>query len=186
MHHFGQTKQKHQVPDMKQNGFSSVHHFPRRGDRSPTLATFVHSAKLARSINRLIFNNWPNEELQKKLYTGAVESSFADPETECFKAVDDDSREIIDYVVLSRKQPSKKLSSIHGSENAQEGVPDGLNPGLMGEVMSATAGIAMEVEGMDRLGEFLLCVVLNKGMLIVDRGGVHVCEAKLSNTRNRL
>lgn len=115
----------------------------------PTLADLIHSAKLVLSVNRLIFNNWPNDELQKKtLYKGAIESAYADPAAECFKAVDVDSNEIIGYFVLSRKRPSREQTSAgDDSEHAGRSMPDGLNPGLIGEVSNATAGIAKEVEG---------------------------------------
>lgn len=72
----------------------------------PTLANLFHSAKLPLSINRLIFNKWPNEELQIKLYTDTVEGAIADPDTVSFKAVDDSNR-IIGYLVLSRRKLSK-------------------------------------------------------------------------------
>ncbi|KAJ5730573.1 uncharacterized protein N7483_005081 [Penicillium malachiteum] len=34
-------------------------------DDLPFLGKFIHSAKLALSINRLLYLNWPNEELQR-------------------------------------------------------------------------------------------------------------------------
>ena len=124
----------------------------------PTLASFTHSSKLALSINRLIFQPWPNEPVQRALYTHAVESAYEDPSMKCFKAVEDESNEIIGYFVIARRQPVSSKgepSTDTNSHNASGGqdMPDGLNLGLLTEVNKATAEIAKDTEGIDRLGK---------------------------------
>ena len=128
----------------------------------PTLASFIHSSKLALSINRVIFQQWPNEPLQRTLYTNAVESAYEDPSMECFKAVEE-SNEIIGYIVIARKKPvgsKDKPSTDTDNQNVSGGqdIPDGLNPGLLTEVNNATVEIAKDTEDLDRFGKTYLSI----------------------------
>lgn len=119
----------------------------------PFLASFIHAAKLRLSINRLIFNDWPNDAFQKQMYSDAVQSGYSASSTECFKAVHSDSNEIIGYFVLGRRrQPAEETSIGAGSEDSNNVIPEGLNPGLFREVMDATTQIAKEREAIDRFG----------------------------------
>ncbi|KAJ5769433.1 hypothetical protein N7520_003992 [Penicillium odoratum] len=120
----------------------------------PALTNLIHSAKLALSINRLIFLNWPNEKLQVTLYSRAVQGGYDDPVTECFKAVDNETQEIIGYIVLERKTPQDSQES----EKTERSVPDGLNPPLLADVENATRQIAKEVNDMHRFDVIYMCV----------------------------
>ncbi|CAI7624250.1 unnamed protein product [Penicillium manginii] len=124
----------------------------------PLLAKFVHASKLRLSINRLLFEDWPNETIQMKMYTDAVTSGFKDPNTECFKAVDTDSNEIIGYFVLARKRPAQKLPEYELGANPDQETPEGLNPSLFAEVMTASAEIAKATENMDFFHLIYICV----------------------------
>lgn len=80
---------------------------------------------------------------------------------ECFKAVEEESNEIIGYFVIARKQPvsSKGESAADANDqNASGGqdIPDGLNPGLLTEVNNATAQIAKDTDGIERFGKSFL------------------------------
>ncbi|KAJ5668525.1 uncharacterized protein N7477_007095 [Penicillium maclennaniae] len=92
------------------------------------------------------------------MYTSAVRGGYADPSMESFKAVDSDSDEIIGYFVLARKQPAKDTSADAEKGESYPVVPDGLNPGLFGEVMNATRQISRETEGIDRFEIVYMCV----------------------------
>ncbi|KAJ5965712.1 hypothetical protein N7481_012426 [Penicillium waksmanii] len=124
----------------------------------PFLAKFIHASKLRLSINRLLFENWPNETIQMKMYTGAVTSGFKDPATESFKAVDTESNEIIGYFVLARKRPAQDLPEYELGANPDQGTPKGLNPSLFAEVMTASAEIAKATENKDFLDLVYICV----------------------------
>jgi hypothetical protein len=118
----------------------------------PFLANLTHAAKLSLSINRLIFENWPNEVLQKEMYSNAVLRGYSEPSLECFKAVDANSNEIIGYFVLARKQPVEEDLIDNGNEASRQATPDGLNRGLYGELITATTKIAKRTEAIDRFG----------------------------------
>ncbi|KAJ5594053.1 uncharacterized protein N7459_000261 [Penicillium hispanicum] len=125
----------------------------------PTLARFIHDAKLALSINRLIFLDWPNEPVQSRQYTSAVQSGYDDPSIECFKAVDNHSQEIIGYFVLGRKRSVEKTPPIDiKNDDSKADVPEGLNPALLAEVVNATSLIARETEDIDRYELIYMCV----------------------------
>jgi hypothetical protein len=132
-------------------------HTVSRVERSdlPFLAKFIHSAKLSLSINRLLYQPWPNDPVQQKQYTGAVEGAFADSSMECFKAIDGDSNAIIGYIVLTKKTATKEDSmALSQSESANNGrnVPEGMNPGVLAEVSAANIAISKTTENMDRYG----------------------------------
>lgn len=118
----------------------------------PFLANFIHAAKLSLSINRLIFKDWPNEALQKQVYSNAVQDGYSNPLMKCFKAVDVDSNEIVGYFVLARKRPVKKSLTDSGSEGVQQAIPDGFNLGLFRELTNATIQIAKQTDAIDRFG----------------------------------
>ncbi|KAJ5572502.1 hypothetical protein N7450_009486 [Penicillium hetheringtonii] len=124
----------------------------------PFLAEFIHAAKLRLTINRLLFEDWPNDPVQTKMYTNAVRSGFKDPDTEGFKAVDNNSKEIVGYFVLARKRPSQKPPQYEIREISSQGTPEGLNPLLFAEVMAASAKIEKEVEGTDHFDLVYICV----------------------------
>jgi hypothetical protein len=122
------------------------------------LAKFIHSAKLSLSINRLLYQPWPNDPVQKKQYTGAVEGAFADSSMECFKATNGDSNTIIGYIVLARKTATKEdLMAPAQSESSDNGQnvpePEGMNPGVLAEVSTANIAISKATENFDRYGK---------------------------------
>jgi hypothetical protein len=108
----------------------------------PTLATLVGASKLALTINRLLFKDWPNEVAQKPLYTGAVEGGFADPSVTNLKAVDNETGEIVGYLGLTRKRPAVTATEKKKEEEKAPGdlpsqVPFGIVPEVLKEVVRA-------------------------------------------------
>lgn len=124
------------------------------GSDLPFLAKFIHSAKLSLSINRLLYQPWPNNPVQEKQYTAAVEGALADSSMECFKATDGDLNAIIGYIVLARKTATKG-DSMAPTQSADNGhnVPEGMNPGLLAEVSAANISISQATENIDRYGK---------------------------------
>ncbi|KAJ5116131.1 hypothetical protein N7456_000479 [Penicillium angulare] len=125
----------------------------------PTLGNFLHSAKLALSINRLIFLNWPNDKLQISLYSKAVKSGHENPSAECFKAVDNNTQEIIGYIVLGKKAPEEPEQDTGKERDAPtQAPPEGLNPPLLAEVNGAVGGVLKTVQDKDRFEITYMCV----------------------------
>lgn len=154
----------------------------------PFLAKFIHASKLRLSINRLLFEEWPNETIQMKMYTGAVTYGFKDPATESFKAVDTESNEIIGYFVLARKRPAQELPEYELGANPDQGTPEVLNPSLFAEIMTASAEIAKATENTDFLGRSLESFNQLRERLqhsnIQGRLGLYLCGAAVSETWN--
>jgi hypothetical protein len=130
---------------------------PAESSDLPFLAKFIHSAKLSLSINRLLYQPWPNDPVQKQQYRGAVEGAFADSSMECFKATDGHSNVIIGYIVLARKM-APKGGSMGPSQSADNGhnVPEGMNPGVLAEVSAANIAISKATENIDRYGKIFM------------------------------
>ncbi|KAJ6016219.1 hypothetical protein N7540_010810 [Penicillium herquei] len=122
----------------------------------PFLGKFIHSAKLALSINRLLYLNWPNDELQSTQYSRAVNSGYHDPSSECFKAIDNATQEIVGYIVITTE--SKKSVNPLDQKTDPKPIPEGLNPPLLAEINHAVSEIAKETEEMDRFEITYMCV----------------------------
>lgn len=118
-----------------------------------TLAEFIHSSKLSLAINGFLYDDWPNEAAQKPIYRQAVESSFNNPESHCLKAVDQESGDILGYLVLTRKRPGQGSSPEEESTAGQE-VPEGMNRDVFCAVAQAVNIINQETDKLDRLGKY--------------------------------
>lgn len=120
----------------------------------PTIAEFVHESKLALTINRVLFYDWPNDAAQRPVYRNAVESSFRDPDSETLKVIDNESGSIVGHLVLSRKTPAKAKSATVTAEGSDEKpkAPDGMNQ----EVFDTVKKYAPEMDtekNVDHLGK---------------------------------
>ncbi|OJJ96420.1 hypothetical protein ASPACDRAFT_63354 [Aspergillus aculeatus ATCC 16872] len=130
----------------------------------PFLAEFIHSAKLSLSINRLLYQPWPNETVQRKQYTGAVEGAFADASMECFKATTEgDLNAIIGYMVLAKKTATKQdpLAPVPAKSVPPDNLPsapEGMNPGVLAEVSAANVEVGRATENIDRYELIYMCV----------------------------
>ncbi|RSL58694.1 hypothetical protein CEP54_007634 [Fusarium duplospermum] len=118
----------------------------------PILTEFVHSSKLGLAINRLLYLDWPNDAAQKPVYRRAVESSFNDDTVQCLKAVDEESNELVGYLVLTPKTPTaaRKDTEI-GSDVEEQGVPEGMHAGVWSAVNNAATEINRQTESLDHL-----------------------------------
>ncbi|RTE70522.1 hypothetical protein BHE90_015089 [Fusarium euwallaceae] len=88
----------------------------------------------------------------KPLYRHAVESSFNNDTTQCLKAVDEESNELVGYLVLTPKTPveARKDTEI-GSDVEEQGVPEGMHAGVWSAVNNAAAEIKRETDSLDHL-----------------------------------
>ncbi|KAM0544661.1 hypothetical protein ACHAPJ_011722 [Fusarium lateritium] len=114
----------------------------------PVLGDFLYSSKLALSINRLLIKDWPNEENQRKNYSGSIESSLSDPTMECLKAVDDTSGSIVGFVVLGKSSAQTKPPG-DDERSPKRNAPDWMNSDLFNEVMEGAAYLDQQSEAFD-------------------------------------
>ncbi|KAJ5733718.1 hypothetical protein N7493_002504 [Penicillium malachiteum] len=99
----------------------------------PFLGKFIHSAKLALSINLL-----------KSRHFG-----FHGTSAECFKTIDNVTGEIVGYIdITAKSQEAENLSD--KKPDPKSPIPEGLNPPLLAEVNNAVGEIAKETDGMER------------------------------------
>ena len=122
----------------------------------PTVGRFLYSQKLALTVNRLLFKDWPNEAAQMPVYTSAVEGGLKDPSTEGLKVIDDESREIVGYIALTRRRPVKQEPpTVQGNGDAKQNIPEFFNPDVLSMVLTAVNEINKEIEGIDHFGSVL-------------------------------
>lgn len=135
---------------------ATINIVPAEASDIPTLGTdLLYHQKLALTINRLLFRDWPNETTQKAIYIGAVESAFNDSNVECLKAVDEHG-DIIGYLALTRRQPTNTVppsdAASTGGEGGKQDVPDFFNPDVLSPVQSAVADINQETQNTEHYG----------------------------------
>lgn len=116
----------------------------------PVLAAYLHTSKLNLAINRFIFENWPNDAVQKAKYTKAIEGSLDDPTTISLKVVNDNTGEIIAYMFLTPRM-SGKSTKLQNS-TTDEGQSDGLDAEVAATVMKVVAEINEQWANVDYLG----------------------------------
>ncbi|RSM07408.1 hypothetical protein CEP52_005261 [Fusarium oligoseptatum] len=125
---------------------------PVAGPDLSLLAEFVHSSKLCLTINRLLYLDWPNEAAQKHQYRRAVESSFNNDTIQCLKAVDEESNELVGYLVLTPKTPVEESRDTEiGIDVEEQGVPEGMHAGVWSAVNNAAAEINRQTDSLDQL-----------------------------------
>lgn len=121
----------------------------------PTLADFLYTSKLSLSINRLLYKDWPNEAAQRTNYAGAIEGGFKDPASECLKAVDGETGDVLGFVVLT-KRLSQKVEQVGGNGQAEAPkVPESMNPVVFRAVVQASAELGGETKSIDHFGKHL-------------------------------
>ncbi|RSL74664.1 hypothetical protein CEP51_011502 [Fusarium floridanum] len=99
-----------------------------------------------------VLAEFPNDAAQKPLYKRAVKSSFNNDTVQCLKAVDEESNELVGYLVLTPKTPveARKVTEI-GSDFEEQGVPEGMHAGVWSAVNKAAAEIKRETDSLDHL-----------------------------------
>ncbi|KAJ1714208.1 acyl-CoA N-acyltransferase [Aspergillus flavus] len=114
----------------------------------PALGELLYTSKLALTINRLLFKNWPNEATQRQNYLGALEGIDVDsPKSRT--VVDNDTGEVIGHLALNRRRPVEKLEQSQG-ETKKPYLPNFFAPEVVTAVLEAVATINEEVKTFDR------------------------------------
>jgi hypothetical protein len=142
---------------------SSIH--PVTPDDLPTLIQFLHESKLALTINRLLWKDWPNDICQRPQYINAIESSFKSESCEIFKAVEDESGSIVGHLVLTLRKPA--TSEVKGAVEEGDGKPK-IPKGINEEILAVVATFAAEVDTLkdvEHLGESFPLLLFGKNVL---------------------
>lgn len=117
----------------------------------------LYTQKLGLTINRLLFKNWPNEEVQRKNYTSTLAN--LDPATmEPLTVVENASGEIVGHLTMTRKKPAPKdegPSNGSGSGNGkEEEIPNHFNPDVLSTVMKVANELDAVMKDTDHIGTF--------------------------------
>lgn len=120
------------------------------GDIAET-GELLFTQKLGLTINRLLFKNWPNEEVQRKNYTTTLAN--LDPDTmESLTVVENASGDIVGHLSMSRKKPAPKADENSGNGNEGE-VPDHFNADVLATVMNVAGELDAVMKDTDHIGE---------------------------------
>lgn len=121
----------------------------------PELGDLLYTSKLALTINRLLFKNWPNEAVQRQNYLGALEGIEVDsPDSRT--VVDNVTGKVIGHLALNRYRPVEEPEQPREEIQKQE-PPDFFVPEVVTAVLEAVATIKEEVKTTDRYGKHLSC-----------------------------
>jgi hypothetical protein len=135
---------------------TSVSVLPVTGTDISVLADFLYTSKLCLSINRLLYKDWPNESAQRPHCASVIKGSLADPSSECLKAVDAETGDILGFVVLTKKiaQTKEEIAS-KDRDTGKSSVPEIVNPEVYHAVMKATAELRCEEANVNHFGRIL-------------------------------
>ncbi|KAL3427841.1 GNAT family [Phlyctema vagabunda] len=122
---------------------------PVTSDDLATLAEYLHASKLALTVNRLLFLDWPNDAVQKPAYRNAIDMGFKDPAVENLKVIDAASGEILAFLGLSRKPALKEGEKEVGIPDDDADTPEGFNPIVLKAVWKAVVEIRSEWNGFE-------------------------------------
>ena len=122
-------------------------------DDLPVLAAYLQASKLNLAINRFLYNNWPNNEVQKAKYTSAIAGSLDEPTTTSLKVVNTTTGELIAYMFLTPRKSGK--SKKPQNSTADGGSMDGLNREVLAAVEKVVAEINRQWADTDYLGLFI-------------------------------
>ena len=122
------------------------------------IGELLFESKRKLNINLLLWRNWPNETAQRSQYTKTIEDSLAIAEIYTFKAVEDETQQVIAFMALKRVRPTARRSQ-------REAVQNNLNPTVLEAVDEAMYTIAKGSESIDHLG--WLPMTLARGKLTV-------------------
>jgi hypothetical protein len=104
----------------------------------PAMAISLFEAKLPLTINRLLWQSWPNEEGQMAQYARTAETSSQNADMERLKVVDDASGNMIGHVVVTRKRPNPSNDHVRVEDSeGNKPVPEGMNEPVFRAVVSA-------------------------------------------------
>ncbi|EXJ92879.1 hypothetical protein A1O3_01433 [Capronia epimyces CBS 606.96] len=117
----------------------------------PLLGELLFQSKLQLTINRLLWNDWPNEAAQRPQYARAVRGGFNDDSVENLKVVDNKTGEIIGFLGLSRKRPAKTKQAQPGPGD-QGNVPAHFNPDVLAAVNVAVSKCTEGRDAIDHYG----------------------------------
>ncbi|KAE8371403.1 acyl-CoA N-acyltransferase [Aspergillus bertholletiae] len=113
----------------------------------PALGELLYTSKLALTINRLLFKDWPNEAAQRQNYLGALKGIEVDsPESRT--VVDNVSGKVIGHLALNRRRPVETPEQPRG-EATKRDLPDFFTPEVVTAVLEAVAEISQEVKTID-------------------------------------
>ncbi|KAI9745019.1 MAG: hypothetical protein M1818_001297 [Claussenomyces sp. TS43310] len=108
----------------------------------PAFAQNLRQSKYELTINRLLYNNWPNASAQLAQCTKAVQGSANDADSSTWKVVDDETKEMVGHFALTWKAPSK-IEDVKqdGKDEFYPPVPDGMNEDVFRAVIKAVRDI---------------------------------------------
>lgn len=115
----------------------------------------VHWAKLSLTINRLLWNEWPNKEAQKEQTTQHVEHSFRDPGVKTLKVADEASGELLGFIILTQRRSTKVTDTGGKQDSDTEKRPklsNQLNPAVLSLVDTGLSEIRDNMAGVDYIG----------------------------------
>ncbi|KAL4765362.1 GNAT family N-acetyltransferase [Aspergillus foveolatus] len=113
------------------------------------LEELLFTSKLSLTINRLLFNDWPNEAAQRRDYRAALEhQDLESDDRESLSVIDNASGKLIGCIALCRRQPELQMQaaspSVEGPEK-QMNIPEKFQPrGLQGCDGSKVVYIAVD------------------------------------------
>ncbi|KAL4782615.1 hypothetical protein BJX76DRAFT_332286 [Aspergillus varians] len=125
----------------------------------PETSELLYESKLALMVNRLLFKNWPNEEIQRKNYRSVFDNLEHSPGDK-LSVIANASGEVVGHFTVTRRQPAKKVEEPNplGNEGQKKRalpeVPEHFNAEVLSAVQNACMELERVMEDTDHLRRF--------------------------------
>lgn len=124
---------------------------PVQSSDAAVLGGILYRSKLALTVNRLLFKDWPNEAIQLQNYTSTIEG-MDDSTADSVSVVDNDSGDVIGLLALTRRKQAPAEEPAESADAPQPEVPGFFNAEVLGAVMAAVDELTGETKVVDHYG----------------------------------
>ncbi|KAF9883076.1 hypothetical protein FE257_004110 [Aspergillus nanangensis] len=117
----------------------------------PALGDLLYTSKLGLAINRVLFEGWPNEAIQRSNYLSALEALDREEFSESLTVLDNQTKEVIGHLALTRRRPlpDPETEGKHPTTPSTPPIPDFFNPEVFAAVVTAVDELSQDLKTID-------------------------------------
>lgn len=125
---------------------------PVQPSDAAVLGDILYTSKIALTVNRLLFKDWPNEAVQRQSYTSTIEG-LDDSMAGSVSVVDNNSGEVVGLLALTRRRPvAEKPKNGQKKPPAESAKPIFFNAEVLDAGLAAVGELFQETKGINHYG----------------------------------
>ncbi|KAL4969879.1 GNAT family N-acetyltransferase [Aspergillus stella-maris] len=111
----------------------------------PATGELLYQSKFKLTINRLLFNNWPNAEIQRQNYMSTLENLDLKI-MESLTVIDDKSGQVVGHLTVTRKRLTSKKAQISEADGDEDAPTHRTTDFFNADVVEAVQEACMELD----------------------------------------